>query len=371
MDFDFTVEQDMLRKSVAEFLKKECPFDMVKEIEDSDEGYSAKLWKKMAQLEWMGIHFPEEYGGFGDPFMDMLIIVEEMGKTAFPNPFLSTVILCGLTIMEGGSEKQKKDLLSKIAEGKLIMALAQYEEDASYPPSGVQMPAMVTGGNYTLNGKKMFVLDANIAKRLIVAARTEEGVSLFLVNADDPGITISKIPTIGKDNTCEVVFESVAVSKDDMIGKPGQGEEILDSVLQKATVAKCAEMLGGCQGAIEMTAEYARNRVQFGVPIGAQQIIQHYLADMQIAYDTSINLFYKVAWMIDEGMDFSMDASALKGRLNEMYNFIADKAVQIHGGVGTTREFNVGLFFRRAKAFELMMGDTQYHYERVAQGLGL
>ncbi len=245
MDFDFNTEQDMLRKSVAEFLKKECPSDVVKEIEDSDEGCSAKLWKKMAQLEWMGIHFPEEYGGFGDPFMDLLIIVEEMGKTAFPSPFFSTVILCGLTTMEGGTDKQKKDLLSKIAKGKLIMALAQYEEDASYLPSAVQMTAALEGENYILSGKKMFVLDANISKKLIVAARTGEGVSLFLVNADDSGITTRKMPTIGKDNNCEVVFDSVIVSKDDMIGKPGQGEAILDSVLQKATVAKGAEMLGG------------------------------------------------------------------------------------------------------------------------------
>ncbi len=371
MDFDFNTEQDMLRKSVAEFLKKECPSDVVKEVEDSDEGYSAKLWKKMAQLEWMGIHFPEEYEGFGDPFMDLMIIVEEMGKTAFPSPFFSTVIQCGLTIMEGGSDKQKKDILPKIVKGKLIMALAQYEEDASYPPSAIQMPATVSGDNYTLSGKKMFVIDANIAKKLIVAARTEEGVSLFLVKADAPGITIRKMPTIGKDNNCEVVFDGVGVSKDDMIGNPGQGEEILDSIIQKATVAKCAEMLGGCQTAIEMTADYARTRVQYGVPIGAQQSIQHYLADMQIAYDTCINLFYKVAWMVDEGIDFSTDVSALKGRLNEMYNFIADRAVQIHGGVGTTREFDIGLYFRRAKAYELMLGDSQYHYERVAQGLGL
>ena len=371
MDFDFTTEQDMLRKSVAEFLKKECPPEVVKEIEDSEEGYSAKLWKKMAQLEWMGIHFSEEYEGFEDPFSSLMIILEEMGKTAFPSPFFSTVIMCGLTVMEGGSDKQKKDLLTKIAKGKLIMALAQYEEDASYHPAAVKMPATLKGDDYLLDGKKMFVMDANIAQKFIVAARTGEGVSLFLVNVDDPGITVKKMPTIGKDNTCEVVFDSVAVSKDEMIGKPGQGEEILDNVLKTAAVAKCAEMLGGCQTAIQMSADYARTRIQYEVPIGAQQSIQHYLADMQIAYDTHINLFYKVAWMIDEGLDFSTDASALKGRLNEMYNFVVDRAVQIHGGVGTTREFDVGLYFRRAKAFELMLGDTQYHYEQVAQGLGL
>jgi alkylation response protein AidB-like acyl-CoA dehydrogenase len=371
MDFDFNTEQDMLRKSVAEFLKKECPSEVVKEIEDSDEGYSAKLWKKMAQLEWMGIHFPEECEGFEDPFSNLMIIVEEMGKTAFPSPFFSTVIMCGLTIMEGGSDKQKKDLLTKIAKGKLIMALALYEEDASYLPSEFKMAAMVSGEDYILNGTKMFVSDANIAQKLIVAARTDQGLGLFLVDTKDPGITVNKMPTIGKDNTCEVVFDNVAVSKGDIIGKPGQGEEILDSVLKKAAVAKCAEMLGGCQTAIQMSADYARTRIQYEVPIGAQQSIQHYLADMQIAYDTNINLFYKVGWMIDEDEDFSTDASALKGRLNEMYNFVVDRAVQIHGGVGTTREFDVGLYFRRAKAFELMLGDTQYHYEQVAQGLGL
>jgi alkylation response protein AidB-like acyl-CoA dehydrogenase len=371
MDFDFSSEQDMLRKSVAEFLKKECPFDAVREIEESDEGYSPKLWKKMAQLEWMSICFPEEYGGFGDPFMDLLIVVEEMGKTAFPSPFFSTVILCGLTIMEAGTDKQKKDLLSKIAKGKLIMALALYEEDASYLPSELKMTAMVSGEDYILNGTKMFVSDANIAQKLIVAARTDQGLGLFLVDTKDPGVTVSKMPSIAMDNTCAVVFDHVKVTTDSMIVLPGQGEDILEKVLKKATVAKCAEMLGACEVLIDMSAQYARTRVQYGVPIGAQQSIQHYMADMKVAYDTNINYFYKISWMIDEGVDFSRDASALKARLNEQYNIIADRAVQIHGGVGTTREFNVGLFYRRAKACELTLGDTEHHYENVAQALGL
>ncbi len=371
MDFDFTKEQEMLRKSVAEFLKKECPFDTVKEIEESEEGYSLKLWKKMAQLEWMALPFPEEYDGFGDPFANILIIVEEMGKTAFPSPFFSTVILCGLTTMEGGNHEQKKDLLSNIAKGRLLMALAHYEADGAYLPSEIKLPATKTRTGYVLNGIKMFVSDANIAEKLIVSARTEEGVSLFLVKSEDPGIIINKIPTIAKDNTCEVIFNDVEVAKAEMIGKPGQGEAILGRILPKATVSKCAEMLGGCHTAIEMTAKYARSREQFGVPIGAQQSIQHYMADMKIAYDTNINYFHKIAWMIDEGIEFSKDASALKARLSEQYNFIADRAVQIHGGVGTTREFNVGLFYRRAKAFEFMFGDTQHHYENVAKALGL
>ena len=173
MNLDFTKEQDMLRKSVAEFLSKECPFDHVKELEESDAGYSPKIWKKMAELGWMEVHLPEKYGGYDDPFMDMVIILEELGKSAMPCPFFSTIILCGLIILEGGSESQKKELLTKIAKGKHIMALAQYEAEASYHPAGITMPATFSDGHYILNGTKMFVSDANIADQLIVVARLE------------------------------------------------------------------------------------------------------------------------------------------------------------------------------------------------------
>ncbi len=371
MDFDFTSDQEMLRKSVAEFLKKECPYETVKDIEDSAEGYDAKLWKKMAKLEWMGVYFPEEYGGFEDPLMSLLIIMQEMGRMAYPSPFFSTVVQCGILAMEGGDKKQKKDILTKIIKGKLIMSLAQYEETADLDPSEIQLPATASGDGYVLNGTKMFVGDANIANKIIVAARTDEGVTLFIVDAKAEGITIKKRRSIAMDNTCDVILKDVSVSKDDILGKPGQGEALLNSMTQKATVAKCAEMLGGCEAAILMTAEYARGRVQYKTPIAAFQAIQHFLANMKLGFDSCVNYFYKIAWMIDEGIECSRDVSALKARLNEQYNFIGDRGVQIHGGIGTTREFNIGLFYRRAKAFEFMMGDSGYHYEKVAQSLGL
>ncbi len=372
MNLDFTKEQDMLRKSVAEFLSKECPFDHAKEIEDSDEGYSPKIWKKMAELGWMEAHFPEEYGGYNDPFMDLMIIMEEMGKSAMPSPFFSTVILCGLTVLEGGSEEQKKEILSRIAKGKLIMALAQYEAEASYQPSGITMPAVRSDDQYILNGTKMFVSDANIADQLIVAARLEnEGITLFLVDAKDPGITCTKMPTISKDNTCEVVFKDVKVSKENIIGKPGQGMEILEKIIPRAIIAKSAEMLGGCEAAISMTSAYAKERVQYGKPIGGFQAIWHFMADMQLGYDTSVNYLYKTAWMIDEGLDASLETSVLKAQTNEQYKFITGRGVHIHGGIGTTREFNIALFYRRAKSAEYVLGDTDYHYEKIAQGLSM
>ncbi len=372
MDMGFTSEQEILRKSVAEFLSKECPYERVKELEESQEGYSAKLWKKIAELGWLEMILPEEYGGFGDPFTNIVIILEEIGKAAFPSPFFSTIIQCGLIILEGGSDEQKRSLLGQIAEGNLIMALARYEEDASYLKSGINIQAVGSGNGYILNGTKMFVNDANIAQKLIVAARTEDsGITLFLVDTKDPGIVISKIPTIAMDNSCEVVFKDVSISGENTIGKSGMGWEILEKVSEKAAVAKSAEMIGGCKAAIDMTAGYAKKRIQYGKPIGGFQIIQHYMANMLLGYDTSFNYLYKVAWMIDEGMPCAREASALKAQVNEQYKFITERSVQIHGGVGTTREFNPGLFYRRAKAFEYAEGDTDHHYEKVAQGLGL
>jgi alkylation response protein AidB-like acyl-CoA dehydrogenase len=372
MNLDFTSEQDLLRKSVAEFLTKECPFEKVRDIEDSEAGYDKKQWKKMAELGWMEVFFPEEYGGYADPFMDMMIIMEEMGKTTFPSPFFSTVIQCGLTILEGGSEGQKKALLSKIAQGKLIMGLAQYEEEASYNETGINMPAVADGDQYVLNGTKMFVMEANIADKLIVAARVADaGVTLFLVDAKASGIACTKMPTIGMDNCCEVIFTDVTVSKDDLIGEPGKGWKILEKMFPKAIIGKSAEMVGGCRAVIDMTAEYAKQRVQYGKPIGGFQAIQHYMANMLLGYDTTSNYLYKVCWMAEEGLDVTKEVHALKAQANEQFKFISERGVQIHGGVGTSREFDVGLFYRRAKAYEYILGDSGHHWEKLAVELGM
>lgn len=372
MDMGFSAEQEMLRKSVAEFLSKECPFETVKEIEETPEGFSKKMWKKIAELGWMEIYYPEAYGGYGDPLMDLYIIIEEMGKAAFPSPFISTVVQCGLSILEGGSEDQKKDLLSRIARGKLIMALAQYEPEASYLEGGINLPAAQDGDGYVLDGTKMFVMDASIADTLLVAANVADaGVTLFLVDAGDPGVTIREMPSIGMDNCCEVAFKGVKASGADMIGAPGKGWEILEAVHPKAVLAKCAEMLGGCRASLDMTTAYAKERVQYGKPIGGFQAIQHFMADMQLAYDTSVNLFYKLVWKLEEKMEAAMDVAGLKAKLNEDYKFISERGVHIHGGIGTTREYDVGIFYRRAKAAEFAMGDTDFHLEKVAQGLGL
>lgn len=367
MDLNFNAMQDMLRKSVSEFLVKECPFETVKEIEESEIGYSPKLWKKIVELGWPGLPFPEAYGGLGGDFTDLIIIQEEMGKRVFPSPFFSTVVQCGAAILEAGTDAQKKELIPRIAGGQLLLALAQHENDPGYTKGCIQMEAKAQGDGYVLNGTKLFVLDANIADLLIVAAKpSDNDITLFLVDAKDPGLTISKIPTIAMDNTCEVIFKDMKVSKRDILGQAGKGFETLEKVMTLSAIAKSAEMIGGAKTSIDMTAEYAKKRVQYGKPIGGFQIIQHYMANMSIAYDTIYNYLLRVGWMVDAGEDVSLSASVLKAKTNENFKFIVDRAVQIHGGIGTTREYNAALFFRRAKAWEFICGDTDFHTDRVA-----
>ncbi len=370
MNLDFTSEQEMLRDSASKFLTNECPYDRVKELEESEEGYAPDLWRQMAELGWLGLLFPEEYGGYGGQFIDLVIIQEAIGRALCPSPFFSTVVQCGLVILEGGTEEQKKELLPQIAEGGLIMALAQYEEDGSYIPADLNMKAEAEGAEYVLSGTKLFVMDANIADKLIVAAKTDGGeVTLFLVDANDPNLAITKMPTIGKDNNCEVIFNGVRVPKANIIGEVGAGAEVLEKMNAKAAVAKAAEMVGGCKACIDITTDYAKEREQYGKPIGGFQVIQHYMANMLIEFDTSYNYLYRVACMIDEGEDFVMDAYALKACLNEVYKFISERSVQIHGGIGTTREGDIGLFYRKAKSCEYMCGDTDFHYEKLFEKL--
>ena len=358
-----------LKKSVAEFLKKEAPYDIVKEIYESEDGYSPKMWKKMSQLDWLGVPFQEEYDGLEEPFMSLCLVLEEMGKAGFPSPYFSTVVLGGLTILAGGNDKQKEKILKKVIKGKQIIATALYQDTIGYDFSSTNVSAKKADDVYVLNGENLIAHDANIAGIIIVPAETENGITLFLLDAKADGVKVTRIKSIGNDNLCTVDIKDVQVKHEDMLGQDGHGEDILKKVVDKAIVAKCAEMLGGCAAAIDLAAKYARQRIQYGVPIGGQQAIQHRLADMQIAYDTCLHYFYKVVWMIEENMEFEMDAYALKAKLSECSNFIGYHAVRIHGGVGLTDEFSVALYFRKAKASEFNLGDPLSLYEKVAESL--
>lgn len=377
MDLAFSEEQEMLSKSARDFLADKCPTTLVREMEEDEKGYSPELWKEMADLGWLGLPFREKYEGGGMGLLDLIVLLEEMGRACLPGPFLSTVVLGGLPVMEWGSEEQKQDILPKICKGEAILTLAQAEPSARYDAVSIQTSATSEGDGYLINGSKLFVPDANIADWIICVARTaqssnpEEGITLFLVDGKSPGINATVLSTIAGDKQCEVIFDKVKVPKGNVLGEVGQGWEMVKRILEWAALAKSAEMAGGNQQVLEMTINYAKERIQFGRPIGSFQIIQHYIADMSLDVDSARVTLYKAAWKLNEGLPCSKEISVIKGWINDAYRRVATQAHQIHGAIGFTKDHDLELYFRRAKASEVLFGDSDFHREIVAQELGL
>jgi alkylation response protein AidB-like acyl-CoA dehydrogenase len=377
MDLSFSEEQEMLWKSARDFLANKCPKTLVRQMEEDEKGYVPELWKEMADLGWIGLPFPEKYGGGGFTFLDLVILLEEMGRACLPGPFLSTVVLGGLPVAKWGTEQQKQNILPKICKGEAILTLALTEPSARYEAISVQVKAKPEGDHYVISGTKLFVHDAHIANYVIIAARTadsanpEDGITLFIVDGKSPGITTFLLRTIAGDKQCELTLNKVKVPKANILGQLNQGWGIVKEVMQWTALAKAAEMMGGAQQVLEMTVQYAKDRVQFDRPIGSFQVIQHYLADMSIDVDSSRVSLHKAAWMLSEGISCTKEISVIKGWLSEAYRRVTAQAHQIHGAIGFTKDHDLELYFRRAKAAELFFGDADFHREMVAQQLGM
>ncbi len=377
MDLDLTEEQEMLRTSARDFLTKECPKTLVRQLEEDEKGYSPELWRKMAELGWMGLVLPEKYNGMGMGFMELVILLQEMGRNILPGPFFSTVVLGSMTILSAGTEKQKEQYLPRIASGKMILTMALTEPSARYDAAGVETKAAARDHDFVINGTKLFVENAHIADHLVCVTRTkqgtapEKGISLFIVDAKTPGIKCEVMPTIGADKLCEVVFKDVRVPRDNMLGDLDKGWPIVAKTLEHAAIAKCAEMVGGAEASLDMTLDYVKQRVQYNRPIGSFQVIQHYCANMWTNVATSRNLLYKTAWKLGENLATPGDVAATKAWINQAYNFVTERAIQCHGAIGLTRDHDIGLYYRRAKAGELAFGDTDFQRELVAQQMGL
>lgn len=377
MDLGWNEEQEMLRKTARDFLTKECPPTLVRAVEEDEKGYSPGLHQKMAELGWLGLVFPEKYGGGDGDFLDLIALLEEMGRFLVPDTFLTTVVHCGLPILFAGSEEQKQRLLPQIASGKIILALALTEPSATYDPGGISVKAVAEKDDYIINGTKLFVSNAHIADYFLCATRTketaknEEGISLFLVDCKSPGISCTLLKTIASDRQCEVNFQDVRVPKNNIIDKADRGWEALSKGIEKAAIAECTIMLGGAQQVLEMTVNYAKERIQFDRPIGSFQAIQHKCANMLIDIDGAKYITYQAAWKSNEGIDCAREVSMAKAWVSEAYQRVCIEAHQIHGGIGFTEEHDLQLYFRRAKKSELAFGDATFHRELVAQHLGL
>jgi len=377
MDLGLSEEQEMLKASARDFLQKECPKRLVRQLDESDEGYSAELWHKMAKLGWMGLGFPEKYGGSEHKFLDLAVLLEEMGYNIVPGPFFSTVVLGGLTVLAAGSEAQKMEFLPKIAGGEMILSLALTEPIASYDAASIKTKAIARNGKYVIKGTKLFVLNANVADYILCVARTrktknpEDGITIFLVDARSPGVKCTLLRTLARDKQCEVVFDNVTVSEKSIVGEQDEGWPIVKDVLQKATVAKCAEIVGGAQATLDMAVNYAKERVQFGRPIGSFQAIQHYCANMAMDVSGSRFITYKAAWKVSEGLPAALDVAIAKTWASEAYGRVTLSAHQIFGAIGFTMDHDIHLYYRQAKAAEIIFGDADFQRAIVARELGL
>ena len=377
MDLGLSESQQMLKNSAREFLERECPTSFVRAMEEDSKGYTPELWKKIADLGWLGLPFPEEYGGLGLSYLDLTMLLEEMGRVLFPGTFFSSVLLGGLTILTAGSTSQKKEALPRIAQGDTIATLALMEPSAEYGPGGIQTTASLRDSSYTLNGTKLFVPDAQSADLLIVPARTREtndpieGITLFLVDAHTPGIEITPLVTIAADKQAEVQFTDVSLSASTVLGDVDGGWSVLSRIIDMATVGKCSEMLGGADRVLEMTVDYVKERAQFGRPVGSFQAVQHHCANMATAVEGSRFVTYQAAWLLSEGLSATQGVAIAKAWVGDAYRQVCALAHQCHGAIGFTREYDLQLYTRRAEAAEVSYGDADHYREVVAQSIGL
>ena len=377
MNLGFSEEEKMLQESARDFLVKECPKTLVRQMEEDEKGYSPELWQKMADLGWLGISLPDKYDGQDMGFVALTILFEEMGRACLPGPFLSTVVLGASPILEFGNEEQKKEFLPRIAQGKLLVTLALNEVNAGYSPDAINIKAEPTGDDFIINGTKLFVPDAHIADYFLCVARSKvqgdakKGITVFIIDAKTAGIKVSPLQTIASDRQCEVSLDKVRVPRENVLGELHRGWAVVEKTLQKAAVVKCAELVGGAQQVLEMSVAYAKERVQFGRLIGSFQAIQHHCANMAVDVESSRHITYYAAWLLNSRIPCAKEVAMAKAWVSEACYRITLLGHQIHGGVGFTKDHDLQLYFRRSKAGELLFGDGDFHRELIASELGL
>ena len=380
MEFGFTEEQEMIRSQAAEFLKNEYPITLVRELMENEHGYNQDLWEKMTAMGWLGLIFPEEYGGSGLTFVELTVLLEEMGRALVPGTFFSAVLLAGLTLLEAASEEQKQRWLTPLAEGRLKATLALTEPNGSWKAAGVStVTAERDDGEFIISGTKLFVPEAHVSDLIICAARTsassvlEEGISLFAVDRNSNGLNITPLQTMDQTRRVyEVSFARVRVPANRVLGGLGSAWPVIERVINRATIGICAEMVGGAQKMLDMCVDYAKQRIQFGRPIGSFQAIQHKCADMLLLIESARSAVYAAAWAASKDeQDTALLASVAKAYTSDAYRFVTGEGIQIHGGMGFTWEHDAHLYFKRAKADEFNFGDANYHRARVAQFIGL
>jgi alkylation response protein AidB-like acyl-CoA dehydrogenase len=370
-------DQQLLKDSAKNFCEQNAPVSVLRGLRDSkdEQGYDQTIWSQMIDLGWAGMAIPEAYGGFDFGYGGLGVVLEETGKTLVSSPLISTVLVGATAIVQLGSETQKQDLLPKIVAGELLTAIA-LDEHASHHPSKIATTATRIDGGYSLNGSKTFVLDGHIANMLIVVARTsgeadsEQGISLFLVDANAKGLNVARTIMVDSRNSSNIQFNNVAVAEDALLGELDQGFNGLDLVLDVARIGIAAEMLGSMQAVFESILEFLKQREQFGVLIGSFQGLQHRAAEMYSEIELCKSAVRAALSGLDDPETTQTEvaelASMAKAKLSEVFFLVSNEGIQMHGGIGMTDEFDIGFFIKRARVAQQFLGDASFHRDRYA-----
>lgn len=370
-------DEQLLKDSVKGFCLHSAPISVLRKLRDSKDemGYDKNLWNQMVELGWAGMAIDEAYGGFGFGYGGLGIVLEESGRNLVSSPLIASVLLGATAISKLGSESQKESLLPAVVSGEMLLAMA-IDEHAIHQPKLVRTTAEASGDGYVLNGQKTFVLDGHVANKLIVSARTsgeatsEAGISLFLIDAETDGLSITRTMMVDSRNAANITLANVRVSAADMLGEVGGAFQLLDEVLDIGRIGLAAEMLGSVQELFDRTLDYLKQREQFGVLIGSFQGLQHRAADMYSEIELCKSTVRAALSALDDpektAKDRAIIASVAKAKLSDVFCHVSNEGVQLHGGIGMTDEFDIGFFIKRARVAQQFLGDSSFHRDRYA-----
>jgi alkylation response protein AidB-like acyl-CoA dehydrogenase len=369
MSMTFTAEQDELRKSVRRFLEQKSPSAEVRRLMETDEGYDPAVWQQMAeQLGLQGMAVPEEYGGSGFGFVELVVVLEEMGRALLCAPYFSSVVLAVTALLESGDDAAQKDLLPGIADGSTIATLAWVETPTRWDAQTVTTRATRTADGYTLDGTKTLVVDGHVASLLLVVAQADGGPSLFAVDTGAPGLTRRRLESL--DMTRKLALVELSGTPARLVAAEADAAGIVERTMRLAAVALAAEQVGAAQKCLEMSVDYAKLRVQFGRPIGSFQAIKHKCADMLLEVESARSAAYYAAWAAaDASPELAVVAPLAKAYCSEAFATTAAETIQIHGGIGFTWEHDAHLYYRRAKSSEQFLGSPAEHRDELARRL--
>jgi alkylation response protein AidB-like acyl-CoA dehydrogenase len=373
MGFVLTEEQQMLRDSAMGFAREKMPVSQLRALRSAGKGYDAATWREMAELGFAGVLIPEEFGGSGFGYVGLGQVLEAQGRTLGASPLLSTALIGASALLLGGSPAQKADILPRIASGDLITALA-VDDHPHHDPRAISMKAVSAGDSVLLEGEKRYVVDGDAAGLFIVAARTSGqpgetgGLTLFLIPADAPGVTVTPLKTLDAHAAANVTFKGVRADRSSLLGPLDGGFELLEAILDRAAIGLSAEMLGAADAAFEMTADYLKTRKQFGQLLGSFQALQHRAAVMFSELELTRSCVAAALDALDANAnDVSIKASLAKARAAETLHLVSNETVQMHGGIGMTDAHDAGLYMKRARVLETLYGGESYHRDRYAR----